>query len=185
MYERGVGVKRIVSFIAVSTLVLICLSSCAGYNKIMRDHLSTPDNYHKFEAIVADVFYLNPKTSEIQRNFDTPDFLDFDVTIYIQFEDHENVSAFLGRTSNPDMPLDEHEYSLCIPAANSKILHENGFYKNISAGDKISITSSNWIYMDSDFFYVAHAESDGVVYLNFEDGLKNIIAMMNNDKSLF
>lgn len=184
MYERGVTMKRIVSMIAVATLVLICVSSCAGYNKIMRDHLSTPDNYHKFEAIVADVFYLNPKTREIQRNFDTPDFLDLDVTIYIQFEDYENVSAFLGRTSNPDIPLDEHEYSLCIPAANSKILYENGFYKNVSAGDKISVMSSNWIYMDSDFFYVAQVETDSVVYLEFEKGLKNIVDMMNKNKSI-
>ena len=39
--------------------------------------------------------------------------------------------------------------------------------------------------MDSEFFYIAQVEYDGTEYLNFEDGLENIVDMMDKDKSLF
>ena len=38
--------------------------------------------------------------------------------------------------------------------------------------------------MDGYFYFIASVEHDGVVYLDFEEGLKNITQMMKKNKSL-
>ena len=176
--------KKILGYIIFFAILLTCFSSCSGYNKIMYDHLSDPDNYHAFEAVIVDMCYQN-SNRDIIYDFESTDFLEYETVIHIEFESYENVSAFLGRSANTDIPIDDFKVSLEIPIDNSKILYENGFYKDIALGDKINVTSSSWTYMDGDFFYVAHIEHNGVTYLDFEAGLKNIIDMMNKNKSLF
>ena len=176
--------KKFIGYVLILTLLLVCISSCSGYNKIMRDHLSNPANYQTFDVVLTDMCYQDPSNHKILRDFDKQDFLNYDITIYVTFETIEDISAFLGHSPNLDIPLEEYEISLHIPRDNSKVLFNNGFYENISSGDKITITSSNWVYMDSDFFYVAQVEYNGVMYLSFDDGLKNITDMMNKNKSL-
>ncbi len=176
--------KRIISFLLIVTSLCVLLSSCSGYNKVMREHLSNSENYHNYTATLVDMYYEDTSNGEIHRNFDGEDCIDSDVTIIVTFETAEHVSAFLGGTPNTEKSLEDYKFSLRINSANNKILFENGFYENVSLGDKINIISSNWIYMDNDFFYVAQIECDGVIYLNFEDGLKNITEMINESKSI-
>lgn len=176
--------KKILCYIIFFAVSISCFSSCSGYNKIMYGHLSDPDNYHTFEAVIVDMCYQN-SNHDIIHDFESIEFLEYEVMIHIEFESYENVSAFLGRSANADIPIEDFEFSLEVPIDNSKILYENGFYNDISLGDKINVTSSSWTYMDGDFFYVAHVEHNGVVYLDFESGLKNIVDMMNKNKSLF
>ena len=150
----------------------------------MYDHLSDPDNYHTFEAVIIDMCYQN-SNNDIIHDFESTEFLEYDVVIYVKFESYENVSAFLGGDANTDVPIEDYTISLEISIDNSKSLYENGFYEDISLGDRINITSSSWIYMDSQFFYIAQLEYNGKEYLTFEEGLKNIVDMMEKDKSIF
>ena len=178
--------RKIICLTIIVTLLLVCLSSCSGYNKIMIAHLSAPENYHTYKAVVVDMYYQNPQTRELLRNFASSDCCEQDVTIVIKlWENIEEILPFLGSNPDPDVPLESYEISLFITADNSKVLYENGFYEAVSIGDKIEVTASNWIYMDGNFFYVAQVVFDDVVYLNFEDGLHNILDMMNQNKSLF
>ena len=112
-------------------------------------------------------------------------FSNYETVFIVTFETTEDVRAFLGGTPNPDIPLQEFDFALHVNSDNSKILHSNGFYDSVSLGDKITVTVSSWIYMDGDFFYIAQLECDGTEYLTFDEGLKNIVDMMNKNKSLF
>ena len=176
--------KKIIGFIIFFAILLTSFSSCTGYNQIMYNHLSNPDNYRTFEAVIVDLFYQN-SNRDIVRNFESTEFLEYEVVIYIEFESYEDISVFLGGNANTAIPVEDFEISLEISVDNSNILYENGFYKDIAMGDIINVTSSSWIYMDANFFYVAHIERNGVVYLDFESGLENIVDMMNKNKSIF
>lgn len=176
--------KKIISFLLIATSLCVLLSSCSGYNKIMRDHLSDAANYQDYTVTLVDMYYKDTSNGETRRDFDNQDFVDYDVNISVTFETVEQVSAFLGGSPNKNKPLEDYKFSLVIHAANNRILFENGFYENIAIGNKINIIASDWIYMDGNFFYVAQVEYDGVVYLDFEDGLKNITDHMDENKSL-
>ena len=177
--------KKMLSLTLCLAVLLACLSSCSGYNKIMRDHLSDADNYHTFNVTLHSISYQDPSTYDIVYDFDPSEVLDYDIIFRVTFETREEVSAFWGGRLNPDIPLEECIVPLQVISDNHKVLVSNGFYDHVSLGDTISITASDWIYMDGDFFFVAQAEYDGTEYLNLEDGLKNIISMMNKNKSLF
>lgn len=153
--------KKILLFSLV--LLLIFLSSCNGYNKIMRNHLSDPENYGTYQAIIVEY------TTE---------------SLTVTFEDRASVESFLGANSNPDIPVEDYRFVLLLTAENSQLLTESGFYETVSAGDKITIRASNYIYMDGNFFQIAMIEHGETVYLPFEKGLQNIITMMENNKSL-
>ena len=56
--------------------------------------------------------------------------------------------------------------------------------KEIKPGDVIEVVTSNWIYMDGDFFYIIGLSKDNKEYLNKEEGLQNLIAYMDENKSL-
>jgi hypothetical protein len=177
--------KKALGFMTLLSLLLVCFSSCSGYNKIMRNHLSNPENYQTYQATLVDIFYYDSASNQSLRDFENDRFLNFDVIISVRFDNYDDVSDFLGGRPNTDILLEEYDVRLCIPSSNSKILYENGFYNNVSLGDKIKVTSSAWIYMDGNFFYVSQIEHEGTVYLDSEDGLKNIIDMMNKNKSIF
>lgn len=153
--------KKILLFSLV--LLLIFLSSCNGYNKIMRNHLSDPENYGTYQAIIVEY------TTE---------------SLTVTFEDRESIGKFLGTDSNPEIPMEEYRFTLVLTAENSQLLTENGFFETVSVGDKITIRASNYIYMDGNFFQIAMIEHGETVYLPFEQGLRNIITMMENNKSL-
>ena len=153
--------KKILLFFLV--LLLIFLSSCNGYNKIMRNHLSDPENYGTYQAIIVEC------TTE---------------SLTVTFEDRESIRKFLGADSDPEIPMEEYRFTLVLTKENSQLLTKSGFYETVSAGDKITIRASNYIYMDSNFFQIAMIEHGETVYLPFEKGLQNIITMMENNKSL-
>ena len=62
---------------------------------------------------------------------------------------------------------------------------ENGFYKDFLVGNVVEIQSSDWVYMDTNFYYVIGVKYGETQYLNAEDGLQNIVDMMDKERSLF
>ena len=177
--------KKFSCFILILALLLLTLVSCSGYNIIMRDHLSDPENYQTYEAILTDIYYQDPVTKEVIGDLENSKITDYETVFIVTFETTEDVRAFWGGTPNPDISPEEFNFALHVNSDNSKILHSNGFYDSVSLGDKITVTASSWIYMDGDFFYITQLECDGTEYLTFDEGLKNIVDMMNKNKSIF
>lgn len=178
--------KRISCLILILPLLLVCLVSCTGYNQIMRDHLADADNYHTYEVILEDLYYFDFSTKEKKRDITDQTFLDNDITFEVSFlNSYDEVRPFLGGEPNEDIPLDKYIFHFEVTKNNSRILLSNDFYKHIKVGEKIRIKVSDFIYMDGYFFYIAQLEYNGRVYLRLEDGLKNIVDMMEENKSIF
>ncbi len=178
--------KRISCLILILPLLLVCFVSCTGYNQIMRNHLADADNYHTYEVILEDLYYFDLSTNEKNRDITDQAFLDNDITFKVSFlNSYDEVRPFLGADPNEDIPLEEYTFCFEVTKNNSHILLSNDFYKDIKVGEKISVKVSDFIYMDGYFFYIAQLEYNGKEYLSFEDGLKNIVDMMEQNESLF
>lgn len=175
--------RRIIALSMIIALLLVCLSSCVGYNQIMRDHLSNPASYHSYTVVVKDMYFQD--ADKKNRDFSSTYCLNFDATLVVFLPNIKDALPFLGSQQIPESAVSGYELTLCISARNSKILFDEGFYQSIQMGDEIQIRASNWIYMDGTFFYVAELKYQGIQYLYFEDGLQNIITMMDEKKSLF
>ena len=150
--------KRIVLFL-LAIAVLLSITACSGYNGIMREHLSNEDNYYAIDA----TFYSYEK-------------IDNRIYLYVTVEDK---SAFDASESNSK------EIRLELVGDNCDALSEILTKEEIRDGDKITVRCSTWIYMDSTFYYVAEIKIQDETVLSFDDGLKNIINYMDDNKSLF
>ena len=71
-----------------------------------------------------------------------------------------------------------------ITKEHNQILAENGFYDTVAMNTPIEITASNYIYMDSNFFFIAAVTYNESEYLRFEDGIQNIREYMKEHKRL-
>ena len=150
--------KRIVSALFVISLIFI-LSGCNGYNQIMREHLRDENNYHTVDATF--VSYTES---------------DDNLILYVKTEDK---TAFDASEKNNE------KIALKVIGKNCDILIDFFRNKDIDQGDSITLRCSTWIYMDGYFYYVAEVKAEDKQYLSFEDGLANIIAYMEDNKSLF
>ena len=162
--------SRLLLSLSISSSFL--LSSCNGFNTIMRKHLSDPNNYYDYEVVLNDYecYSYDHKICEIEN----ANRIFFNVTFT---ENNEN-TFYNNATIN-------HSYRLEVTEDNNKELVKNDFYSSVSAGDTLLITASNWIYMDGNSFYIIELKLGEVCYLDRDTGLNNIIDMMNNNKSIF
>lgn len=175
--------KKVLSCILVIVFTVATFTSC-GYNRIMRKYLSDPSNYRTTNVILSDVSIYDSESHTFVSCLDMADYLDQDVYFTVTFETYEDIELFIGGPPNKDFPTNEFVYNLVVFSENNKILYENGFYDDFTLGEKITLSSSHFIYMDGEFFNVAMVERGDVVYLSFEEGLKNIVDYMNENKSL-
>ena len=150
--------KRTLLFLLTISL-LLSMTACSGYNGIMREHLSKEDNYHEIEA-----------------KFCSYKEVDDRIYLYISVEDK---SAFDSSEVNSE------EIRLELVGDNCKALSEVLAKEEIREGDRITVKCSTWIYMDSLFYYVAELKTQSQTLLSFDDGLKNIIKYIKDNKSLF
>ena len=172
--------------ILVIIICLVCftLSACTGYNNVMYKHLSNEANYGTYEVAVEKIYVLNKETGKLEE---------YDETVHD--ESFLNRTVFFGVSELDGFYGDEyvlengsqtnHIVLLNVLAENSQLLVNNSFYNNFSVGDIIEIQVSDWYYMDTDFYYVIGVKYNGVQYLNSEDGLQNIVDMMDKERSLF
>ena len=150
--------KKMLS-ILFATVLLLSMSACSGYNGIMREHLSNEANYHEIEAT-----FCSYKEAGDQ------------IYLYVSVDDK---SAFDSSEANSE------EIRLDLVGDNCNVLNEVLAKKEICEGDRITVKCSTWIYMDSTFYYVAELKTQSQTFLSFDDGLKNIIKYVNNNKALF
>ncbi|MBR2340476.1 MAG: hypothetical protein IKA74_06560 [Clostridia bacterium] len=171
-------------FLSFCLLLILNLTACTGYNNIMYKHLSNENNYKTYEVAVENIYVRNKETGKLEEYNDAiHDESYLSATIY--FSVSELDGFYGGEYILDDGTITERMVLLEVLAENSKILLENDFYKNFSAGNVVEIQSSNLVYMDSNFYYVIGVKYDETQYLNAEDGLQNIVDMMDKDRSLF
>ena len=145
-------------FILFATVLLLSMTACNGYNGIMREYLSNEDNYQDVEAT-----FCSYKESGDR------------IYLYVSVEDK---SAFDSSEANSE------EIRLELVGDTCNILSEALAKEEICEGDRITVKCSTWIYMDSTFYYVAEIKNQDKIFLSFDDGLKNIIKYVNDNKAL-
>lgn len=137
---------------------LLSSTSCSGYNSIMREHLGNEENYYAINA-----------------TFDS--YAEIDDSIYLYVSTEERSAFDISETSNEKLRLE-------LVGHNCDTLR-TFLAEEIHKGDTLAIKCSTWIYMDSQFYYVAEIRMQDKTILSFEDGLQNIIAYICNQRSLF
>ena len=140
-------------------ILLLSMTACSGYNGIMREHLSNEDNYY-----VIDATFCSYKETDNR------------IYLYVSVEDK---SAFDSSEMNSK------EIRLELVGDNCNVFSEFLAKEGIYEGDRITVKCSTWIYMDSTFYYVAELKTQSQTVLSFNDGLKNIIKYVNDNKALF
>ena len=158
--------KRIFAFV-ICLLCLISFSSC-GYNHIMYEHLSNIENYETYTATIEKISVVKDGQA-------------------LEYYEGTHTTKYIKGAVYLDISTEEISYSIrvMITEENSNILLENGFYEIIKKGLTVEIQTSNWIYGDTPFNYVIGIKYDGTEYLNSQEGLENIIEMMDADRSFF
>ena len=150
--------KRTLLFL-LTIILLLSMTACSGYNGIMREHLNNEANYHDIEATFCSYKEAGGR-----------------IYLYVSVEDK---SAFDSSEANSE------EIRLELVGDNCKALSEVLAKEEIREGDRITVKCSTWIYMDSTFYYVAEIKNQDKIFLSFDDGLKNIIKYVNDNKALF
>ena len=146
-------------FILFATVLLLSMTACNGYNGIMREHLSDEDNYQDIEATFCSYKEAGDR-----------------IYLYVSVE---NKSAFDSSEANSE------EIRLELVGDNCNVLSEALAKEEICEGNRITVKCSTWIYMDSTFYYVAELKTQSQTFLSFDDGLKNIVKYVNDNKALF
>lgn len=175
--------RRFTVMIVCFCILVLLLTSCSGYNSFMRKHLSDETNYTSFRGEICDIYYLDAENNKVSI-LSSETFPECDVVLELVFEDYETVKTFLGGEPNRDYALNSFKFIFRITKENSQMLMENGFYDTVAINTPIDIRASSFIYMDSDFFFIAAVKYDETEYLHFEDGIRNIKNYINNQKSL-
>lgn len=148
--------KKLKSFILVF-LSIFGLTGCNGYNRIMRERLSDESTY---ETIIGEYTFYE----------------DNGESMFLFFENIEGFDYF--------DPFDDKGIRLELIGNNYTILKELFISKTIVKGMKIDMRCSAWIYMDTNFYFIAELIIQDTTYLSFIDGLGNIKEYMNSNKSL-
>ena len=150
--------KRTLLFLLTISL-LLSMTACSGYNGIMREHLSNEENYCDIEAT-----FCSYKETDDR------------IYLYVVVEDKSAFDSF---------EVNSEEIRLELVGDNCKALSEVLAKEEIREGDRITVKCSTWIYMDSTFYYVAELKTQSQTFLSFDDGLKNIVKYVNDNKALF
>jgi hypothetical protein len=150
-------------FMIFLLLGLFSLTSCNGYNKKMRKHLSDENNY-----ITINANYLR--------------YEDLEGSMYIVIE---NDDSFKYPNGFDQAESNQSDIRLEIIGENYSVLKDVFINEDIKTGTNINLKCSTLIYMDTKFYYIAEINTTEQTYLTFEIGLKNIIDYIKNHKSIF
>ena len=66
---------------------------------------------------------------------------------------------------------------------NYDILKVNNFFEEYVMNDDLEVILSNWRYMDATYYYIIGVKYNNKEYLNVEQGLANVIKVMDENRS--
>lgn len=176
------SVKRYISVCVIAVLLTVSLSGCYGYNKLMREHLSNPDNYYEFTVEVTRIYTYDGDNYD-NRSTDISCSADVDANSDL-FYIEDKVLSGNYQFVDGDYYEKQIEIQFELSRANVLYLLSTDFYDVAKVGTQLNIRSTMWIYGDREWQYVAEIKLDDAVYLGFNDGLQNITEYMNANKSL-
>ena len=156
--------------ILIINLLLMCLiTSCIGINPNTKNHLSKRESYSTYIATVKS----RPFMSDYKTGWRS------DIPVY--FETIEDVAKFknveiesLG--SNPT----SYTFYLEVVGENVIIVKENSFLEEVTAGDKLTITVSNYEVGQKSYFFIIELSNAEKIYLDSEIGLPNTIFFLDS-----
>lgn len=158
--------KLFLTCLSVVVLCLAILAGCTGFNGIMYDNLSDINSYKTEERSIIGVYMYDEEERE-----------------YVAYDKDRDLSVYLCvETFNQSNDTEAVTYIEIIPD-NVAALEQNGFFEGLTEGSSYSVTWSDYIYMDTNFFYLIGVEQDGIVYLDSQVGLENMINFMGANKS--
>lgn len=173
--------KKTILFFVLITILLV-VSSCTGYNKIMYDYLSDSNNYKTYHIEINNFYYFNYDDNHLELiNFKQNLESKYD-KIYFSISELENFDG--GNYLINDEEFSDYMVLLQIEYNNYKILLENNFFADYKLHDSLMVTVSSLIYMDTNFYYISSVTYNNKEYLNSEIGLENIIKMMDENRSI-
>ena len=173
--------KKTILFFVLITILLV-VSSCTGYNKIMYDYLSDSNNYKTYHIEINNFYYFNYDDNHLELiNFKQNLESKYD-KIYFSISELENFDG--GNYLINDEEFSDYMVLLQIEYNNYKILLENNFFADYKLHDSLMVTVSSLIYMDTNFYYISSVTYNNKEYLNSETGLENIIKMMDKNRSI-
>jgi len=173
--------KKLVLIIAICISTLLFINGCTGYNAVMYDHLSNPDNYVEFSCTVEGVSYVQPSENGYMERLyaeHPTDVLQIDFTLC----GWDYPMALFVTSVSPDGSKADGSFELAYDSIIE--LCNNGFFESLEYGKEITVRSSLLTYMDTRFYYVAEVIMDGVTYLDFDTGLNNIVKIMDENRSV-
>ena len=173
-----------VSLLLLCLLLILSLTACTGYNNLMYKHLSNEKNYERYEVAIENIYVRNKETGKLEEYDDTIHDESY-LSTSVYFGVSELNGFYGGEYILGDGTSTEMMVLLGVLAENSKVLLENGFYKDFLVGNVVEIQSSNWVYMDTNYYFVIGVKYGETQYLKAEDGLQNIVDMMDKNRSLF
>lgn len=180
-------VTRVGSICVALMIVMLSALFCGcGFNKIMREHLSDPDNYYEFTIEVARVYTYDGNADSYENRYTdvtSPADINLDAADLFYIDG----KVISGNYEFVDGEYYEEQNETQFEFSRANVLHllSTEFYDIVKIGDILTIRSTMWIYGDREWQYVAEIKLNDTVYLGFDEGLQNIIDYMNANKSIF
>ena len=175
--------KTILSLlVALLVIFLIPCSTSFRYDKPMYRRLSNPELYDEFSMIIKGVEYRDADTGETKEY--TPDIqlkeLD-EIFIIAYCDSRETYIDFFGGISDEttDEMISTRYIRLKVCKENNDILLVNDFYKEINPGDNITVSATHFVAWDQLRTYTCSIKTENKTYLDFDEGLSNIVKMMD------
>ena len=171
--------KKIVLILSFFMCIMV-LSSC-GYNNTMYKYLSNIEHYDKYTIQVNDYYFYNQDENHYQNyNKDEPEKYIFE-KFYFSLKELNGFHS--GSYLVNDSKLSDHMVLLKLEYYNYDILKVNNFFEEYVMNDDLEVILSNWRYMDATYYYIIGVKYNNKEYLNVEQGLANVIKVMDENRS--
>lgn len=182
--------KRTMRFIlSFISMIVFCFggSSCwlwGNFNHIMYNYFKEESNYRKWTMTVEDFIWTDWENGRATYSL----YEDSEDHTHKALEkcEHDHIYLLLkiSETDKEYWGEDCEGVAFEVIYDNTQELIENGLLEDVKIGDTVTIKATDWTYGDTRFLYIAALESDSVCYLDIQTGLKNMIAYMDENRSL-
>lgn len=176
--------RKSIALLVIILLLGLLLNSCTSYPKPLYNRLSNPEYYDEFSMIIRGFEYSDVDTNQIEEY--TPDISEeriHQIYIVVSCDSRETFINFFGGISEDttDEKISEEHIYLQLCKENNDILISGNFYDELSVGDNITVSATHFVYFDVGRNYVCSIKTENKTYLDFDEGLSNIVKMMDNE----